>query len=266
MMCLMTAPVRPILITISMSHYCEKARWALDRAGIAFDERAHLPGLHRIAVRRAGGRLTVPVLVCDRGVIGESSDIVAYADARATPERRMIPEDPALAAEARALADDLDERLGPHTRRWVYYRLSRRRDLAGPTVTLGVPAWQRRSFALTYRPINAVVHRILDITPETVRESETMFRTVFDEVGARLADGRGYLVGDRFSIADLTFAALAAPLVLPPEYAVPLPAIDRLPAEMAAVIREHQAHPAGQHALAMFRDERVPAAAAGTSR
>ena len=26
------------LITIAFSHYCEKARWALDRAGIVFEE------------------------------------------------------------------------------------------------------------------------------------------------------------------------------------------------------------------------------------
>ncbi|MCW3023116.1 MAG: Glutathione S-transferase family protein, partial [Conexibacter sp.] len=36
---------RPILVTIPISHYCEKARWALDRAGVAYEERRHLPAL-----------------------------------------------------------------------------------------------------------------------------------------------------------------------------------------------------------------------------
>ena len=31
------------LITIRFSHYCEKARWALDRGRIAYEERSHLP-------------------------------------------------------------------------------------------------------------------------------------------------------------------------------------------------------------------------------
>ena len=35
-----------------------------------------------------------------------------------------------------------------------------------------------------------------------------------------LADGRPFLLGDRFTAADLTFAALAAPVVLPPRYGV----------------------------------------------
>lgn len=39
----------PILI----SHYCEKARWALDRAGITYRERPHLQVIHWIPVARA---------------------------------------------------------------------------------------------------------------------------------------------------------------------------------------------------------------------
>ena len=48
----MSAPT-PVLVTIPISHFCEKARWALDRAGVAYEEQRHLPALHRVAVRRA---------------------------------------------------------------------------------------------------------------------------------------------------------------------------------------------------------------------
>ena len=53
-----------VLITIPISHYCEKARWGLDRAGVGYREQAHLQLIHWLAVRRAGGGTTVPVLVC----------------------------------------------------------------------------------------------------------------------------------------------------------------------------------------------------------
>jgi glutathione S-transferase len=43
---------------------------------------------------------------------------------------------------------------------------------------------------------------------------------------------------------------------MPPEYGVPLPQPDELPASTAAVVRELRDHPAGAHALAMFREER----------
>src|SRR4051812_44721934 len=52
-----------VLITIPISHYCEKARWALDRAGLDYVERPHLQVFHWAAVRRAGGGKTAPVLV-----------------------------------------------------------------------------------------------------------------------------------------------------------------------------------------------------------
>jgi glutathione S-transferase len=244
------------LVTISISHYCEKARWALDRAGLAYEEHRHLPALHRVAVKRAGGHLTVPVLVCEDGVLPDSADIIAWADGRLAPERRLIPEEPDQAAEARALADDYDERFGPETRRWVYFGLRGRRDLAGPSLTAGAPAWQRSTFRMTYAPLSFAVNKVLDITPETAAESDRRMRVVLDEVAERLADGRPYLLGERFTIADLTFAALAAPLVLPPEYGVALPPVEAMPDAMAATIRELRAHPAGAHALAVFREQR----------
>jgi hypothetical protein len=45
-------------------------------------------------------------------------------------------------------------------------------------------------------------------------------------------------------------------VVLPPEYAVALPGPDELPAPMAVVVRELREHPAGAHALAMYRSQR----------
>ena len=81
-------------------------------------------------------------------------------------------------------------------------------------------------------------------------------RRAFDAVAERLSDGRPYLCGDRFTAADLTFAALSAALIVPPEYGVPLPQPDVLPAHIAGVVRGFRAHPAGEYALRLFRDER----------
>jgi glutathione S-transferase len=244
------------LITIPISHYCEKARWALERAGVPYREEAHLQVLHRVAVRRAGGGLTVPVLVTPDGVLGESAEILDYADRFAAADRRLFPDDPGEAAEVRELQRVFDERLGPAGRLWMYDSLRGNREVVmkyGPT---GVPAWERRSLPFAYPLMARVIDRILDIEPATVAASEREFRAVFDEVGERLADGRSYLVGDRFSAADLTFAALAAAVLMPPQYGVPLPRAEELPAAMAAKVRELRAHPAGVHALAMFSSER----------
>ena len=64
------------LVTIPISHYCEKARWALERADMPYREERHIQGVHQVAARRAGGGKTVPVLVTDDGAIGESQEIL----------------------------------------------------------------------------------------------------------------------------------------------------------------------------------------------
>ena len=245
-----------VLITIPISHYCEKARWALDRAGIGYEERAHLQIFHWFAVRRAGGGKTAPVFVSGDRVFADSADIVAEADSRAPADRRLFADDPAEAAEIRELERDFDERLGPEGRRWMYNGLAGRRDIAIGYGCTGVPAWQRRALPVVYPVAARIIDRVLDISPATAASSEATVHEVFDEVAGRLSDGRPYLCGERFTAADLTFSALAASVLMPPEYGVTLPQPEDLPEPMARKVEELRAHPAGAHALAMFRDER----------
>ena len=91
------------LLTIPISHFCEKARWALERAGLAYREERHVQGIHSFAARRAGGGSTVPVLVTPAGAIGESREIVEWVD-------DMADEMPQAANEpAEVTADDRPE-------------------------------------------------------------------------------------------------------------------------------------------------------------
>ncbi|HEX4623994.1 MAG TPA: glutathione S-transferase family protein [Solirubrobacteraceae bacterium] len=244
------------LITIPISHFCEKARWALGRAGLEYQEEAHVQVIHVIAARRAGGGRTVPVLVCDEGVLPESGSIVGYAAQRAPADRAFEPDDPVQLAEAVRIERWLDADLGPHTRRWTYWEMRDERELAEAYNLTGVPDWERASFPVLYRPLFEAVKRVLDVTPETTADSKLRVRALFDTVGERLADGRPFLVGERFSRADLSFAALAAPVLMPDQYGIPLPKLHELPAAWAEDIADLRAHPAGAFALRMFADYR----------
>jgi glutathione S-transferase len=244
------------LITIPISHFCEKARWALDRAGISYQERAHMQCLHWVAVKRAGGGWTVPVLITEDRVLADSADILEYANARARDDRRLYPEDPELAEATRALERDFDARLGPHGRRWMYDGMRGQRPLVKRYAPTGVPGWQRSAVPVAMGTVARIIDRYFDITPENVAESLREVHSTFDAVGERLEDRRPYLMGDRFTAADLTFSALSAAVLMPPEYGVPLPQPEELPEPMAEVVNELRAHSAGEHALAMFRNER----------
>jgi glutathione S-transferase len=245
-----------VLITIPISHFCEKARWALERSGVPYRERAHLQVFHRVAVRRAGGNGTAPVLVWDGRVLAESADILEAVSAQAPPELQLFPDDRRAAEEVRALELDFDTRLGPEGRLWMYYEMRGRGDLARDYGCTGVPGWQRRLLPLFYPVAVRIIDRALGVEPETAARAEATVSATFDEVAERLADGRPYLCGERFTAADLTFAALAASVLMPPEYGVPLPQPEVLPAPMAAQVNEFRAHPAGAYALRMFREER----------
>ena len=214
----MGSPGQPcVLITIPISHYCEKARWALDRAGVSYREQAHLQLIHWLAARRAGGGTTVPVLVCGDRVLADSADIVDRGRRPCTAgSAGCIRTIRARLQRFERCNADFDTNLGPHGRRWMYNELRGRRDLAIAYGCTGVPTWERRELPLAYPAVTRVIDRFLDISAATAARSEAQVRMVFDAVAERLRDDRPYLCGDRFTAADLTFAALAASVLMPP--------------------------------------------------
>jgi glutathione S-transferase len=251
----MTAPER-ILVTIPISHFCEKARWALDRAGIEYTEKRHIQLVHVAAAKRAGGGRTVPVLRTAEGVYDESPAILAYADEHTPAERRLYPAGAGERAEVVALERRFDTVLGPEARRWLYDQVFTDARRYAPWNLTGVPAWERRMFPFVLAPAKLGIRRLLDVNPHSVREAVVRVDEEFDAVAERLSDGRRHLVGDRFSAADLAFAALAAPAVCPPVYGTPLPQPEDMHEEFATAVQRWRAHPAGTFALRMFAEER----------
>jgi len=108
------------LVTIPISHYCERARWALDRAGIDYEEEQHLQTFHWRHVARHGGRRTVPVLVTPRHVLDDSEQILRWVDASLPEEERLYRTSEPRSAEAEALSVRLAGEFGVEARRWAY--------------------------------------------------------------------------------------------------------------------------------------------------
>jgi glutathione S-transferase len=244
------------LITIPISHYCEKARWALERAGMPYREERHVQGIHRFAARRAGGGVTVPVLVTPDGAIGESQEILAWVDERTPPEHRLFPPEPGVRYEVECLCRRLDEELGPKGRRLMYIHMLAQRKLMLRFNNEGVPSWEDRWIRCGWPLIVRSARRGLDIRPGVETEDEAAVWREFDYVAELLTDGRPYLCGERFGAADLTFAAMSASVVVPPVYGVPLPQPDVLPPHSAALVERAREHPAGRYALALFAEHR----------
>jgi glutathione S-transferase len=241
------------LITIPVSHYVEKVRWALDYLKIPFQELPQMPPFHRGATKKYGG-LTVPVLVNDTIVKTDSTDILRYLDT--LYPGKLYSVDPELQALSTELETLFNLKLGVSTRRWGYSHILNR-ELLYPRWTFGVPFWQKLLFPIIFPKVESIVRANFDITTTSAAESYQEIMRVFDRVTEILADGRKYLLGDRFSAIDITFAALAAPVLQPPEQHIPPSPLALLPAQMQTDICACQATPAGQFGLRLYRENRV---------
>lgn len=255
------------LITIAFSHYNEKARWALQSRGVPFVEEPHLPIFHMPAVARAIGgagrpdavssKLSTPVLVTATGPIVDSTDIVRYAEAHATAGSALIP--PEHAEAVLALDASFGRQLGPATRCLGYYHLLPDAGLMRRLGRESVQGFEGAAWRLSYPMIAAIIRRALRVDARTAERARERILEAFDRVDSTLADGRRYLVGDRFTLADLSFAALAAPALLVSQaegYAGRLPTRDEAPSVLRELADGLRARPAGELAIRVFADHR----------
>jgi glutathione S-transferase len=244
------------LVTIPISHYCEKARWGLERARLDYREERHVQGVHRLAARRAGGGSTVPVLVTSEASIGESRQILEWIDERLPLERRLFPAEQHSRDEVDRLCRRFDDALGPSARRLIYVHMLRDRPLALRFNNDGVPSWEERTLRLGWPAFELLIKRALRIDAASERDDELIVWRELDYAAQLLADGRPYLCGERFTAADLTFAALAAAVIVPPVYGVTLPQPAQMRADTAALVERAREHPAGAYALSLFARRR----------
>ncbi len=204
-------------------------------------------------VDRDGG--SVPVLVHGQSRLIDSTDILVYAD-KVCGGDLLYPRNAALRVEVDALEDRLDKELGPHARRWAYAQLLPQSRLLRSLWSRGVPKFQASLLPLVTPLVRHLVRATYKITPDSAERSLERVRGVFYQFGERLSDGRRFLAGERFTAADLTFAALAAPLLLPVECRAVQPALDAVPDAMREEILRLRDTDAGRFALRLFSQER----------
>jgi glutathione S-transferase len=204
---------------------------------------------------RVSTRLSTPVLIADGQVVADSQAIVAWVSRRFGDSRSSLH----WTTRAAELEQQFAERLGADTRRLAYHYIldddTSMRELAVHNVS---PA-QARLFMTLLPAVRRVIHDKLRVNAEHAARSLTRIEEAFAAVDDRLSDGRPYLLGDRFSAADLAFASLSAlALIVQPSegYGAWLPPIDRAPPEFAAIARRLRDSSAGRFALRMFAEER----------
>ena len=211
----------PVLWHLKVSHYNEKVRWALDYKRVPHVRRAETPGRHRaIAGRLTGGR-TFPVLVLDGQAIGDSSGIIGALERR-HPEPPLYPADRSARARALEIEDFFDEELGPYTRRLALNAMLPDRELILGAFAPDLSAGRRLVVRVTFPLVRRRVISEFDINHQSIDGAWAKLRAAGARFRSELQPS-GYLVGDDFTVADLTVAALVAPLVAPEQFPYPQP-------------------------------------------
>lgn len=205
------------LYQFSFSHFCEKARWALDYKGEKYAVKNLLPGLHvRIRQKLAVPKTCVPVLVADDGsVIQESAAIIDYVDAKHAADP-LTPRERDLAEEARRWEAYLDEEIGVTLRALFYYHALPLRRTTLTFLTHDGPWYGPPLFALIFPKVRDAMIEAMNINENTAQESKRRLSDAVTRLNDVVEDHE-FLVGDRFTRADLTACALLEPLCKPIE-------------------------------------------------
>uniref|UniRef100_A0A7S3GCI4 Glutathione S-transferase n=1 Tax=Palpitomonas bilix TaxID=652834 RepID=A0A7S3GCI4_9EUKA len=245
------------LVTIKPSHYCEKARWALDLAKVSFVEESHFPMFSRFHTLPIGGK-TTPLLTSGKGpskvTYTESDDIVDYCDS-------LLPVEKKLLIEGRR--EEIDEwrkianEIGDHTRRLAYFNMFKyTKNLAYEVLSDNVSKRQKRMAKIMMPMIKGVVKGALKVNEKETTKSIERLNSLLDKADKAIEEGDGYLVGGKFTAADLSFASLMAPIIFPPEFDAKMPQPEDLPDQFRKVVEEYRSRPSGKHCLRIFSSYR----------
>jgi glutathione S-transferase len=183
------------LLDMYASPWCERVRWTFKFKGVPLERQTYQPGpVDEQKVKKLTGQAQVPVLLVDGKAIPDSGEILAWLESYKS-EPSLLPKSERERAEVMMWEELMDGVLGPHARLL----------LIGHFVQASDPELQKAGqyFAqkCQYSPYaeehaNVKVERVLNILKHAL-------------------DERQYLVGDSFSLADVTAASMLL-LVNPP--------------------------------------------------
>lgn len=241
------------LLVFPHSHFCEKARWALDYKCIPFEDKAILPGLHFFTVRKYASKTSVPVLLNGTEAIQGSSEIIDYLDFK-YPTPSLTPEKTDERLQCIEIEKDMDERLGENIRRVLYFYLLSYPDFIRHCFTYPMPWMKTFVFRLMYPVLQKKIYKTYVISPAIVKRAKYAFDVAMDELEERLKS-KQYLIGNRFSRLDLSVAAMLSLLTLPPEH--PFPWRESPDPHVKELFEEYKNHPVSVWARKMYRDHRI---------
>jgi glutathione S-transferase len=242
------------LFQFRYSHYNEKVRWALDYKGLPHRRTDLLPGPHARIVKRLTGQTQTPVLRMNNEYVHDSAWIIERLELIFKDAPSLYPRDEATRHQALEIAHHFDFVVGPAARACAFVAMLDKGDYVARLFSVGQPLLNRSLYRAAFPFAKGLIRKGNGITDrDAIAEAERLVAQSMESI-AKMTFKSKYLAGDAFSIADLTAAALLAPLIDPPHPDMKKP--DPQPAKLAALTKKWQEHPAGRWVLGIYEQHR----------
>ncbi len=181
------------------SAFCLKVRLGLEAKRLNYKVVEVSPGIGQIAIFRLSGQRKLPVLVDDKNVIADSSNILRYLERQEhTPS--LFPDDPKQAAQAQLLESWADTTLAKSARAALIHATTSDTDLRIALLPKSFPKEYRK--AIKKIPLN-FLGEFSGLVSQN--EFEALHKSL--EHLSNMLKKSSWLVGESMSIADLAVAA-----------------------------------------------------------
>lgn len=244
------------LITFPPSLDSEFSRFLLDHYRISHSEQRHVMPIATVFTLVHGRTVRFPLLYGDSVRLNTVHKLIDHFEPRAPDSRKLVPPGSDL-AQLRRDWKVFHGDLNAAATIFAYHHLLPLRDVMVRPLSDGAPACEVAAVERRYPWFAALIRALLRPTDRRAAGALSTIREVLQRIDDRLADGRRYLNGDRFSLSDMAFAIAATPVAWPDNYGGAVPALGETPPGLRSVISETRQRPSGAFALRVYRNHRT---------
>ncbi|MGK7908818.1 MAG: glutathione binding-like protein [Synechococcus sp.] len=241
------------LLSFPPSTGCELARWAMQLYGLEFSEEWHtVPFLQQRSQQVGTTDKSFPIIYKGDNVYSSSITGLGYLESIVPSDRKLVPANLSQAQSVLQLWTASFYTLGQYAGPWAYSYLLPVRDIMVPVFGHNCPANEKEFVETSYPTVANLVGGALKIGPDTAKEAMVAIERMFSLIDGLLQDGREFLIGNRLTIADMSFACLGVPLVWAPGFDGALPPLEKTPNEIQTTVAKFRNRLSGKFILRMF--------------
>lgn len=250
----------PTFVSRNVGTGDEIARWVLDRNAILYKDEPHAPGLLTALLKRLTGEddQSSPVLEMTDALIYSTDSVVLFWEQRCRQKDKLLHTEPGKIDEILDLYHLFTgEFFEAQVNRYMYKQLLTKKSFAATVFKQRVPLIEKFFYTLGYPFLKKSLENEFNLNQHNTQDWLVEIKKVFAKVDGILSDGRRYLTGDKFTLADLAFAATAARMILPVEFGGVLPTISQIPNDYRQAVYDLRSTPAGQFVLRLYQEDRT---------